>query len=252
VVEDAPLDAVIAAARTRWPALAVDAAQLTAALDERGLAPGALYAADVALAIALAHGDPPALAIFDTQIVPDITHGLRRLARDADFLAEAVQRVRVKLLVGEPARIAEYRGRGPLAAWVQIVAIREALMMQRATRKEDSDDGVLVDLALSEPAFAQTRQRHKEVFATAFRAALHELDERERLLLRMCFLERAGADDIARLFGVHRVTSFRWLRDARQKLLELTRARFLEALPIPASEVDSVMRSLATSLTVSW
>jgi hypothetical protein len=51
---------------------------------------------------------------------------------------------------------------------------------------------------------------------------------------------------------VHRVTAFRWLRDARELLLERTRARFMASTQIAPSEIESVMRSLATSLTVSW
>jgi len=246
---------VIAATRTRWPALAIDRERFAAALDERGVPSTSPNAADIALALALATGDPAALTIFDAEIVPDVSGALRRLARDRDFLDEALQRVRVKLLVGDPTpRITEYRGRGPLAAWIQIVAIREALMMQRATRNEDSDDGdnALIDIALTEPVLAHTRQLYKDAFAAAFREALHGLEERERMLLRLCFVENAGADDIARLFQVHRVTAFRWLRDAREKLLERTRGCFMSAMAIPASEVDSVMRSLATSLTVSW
>lgn len=255
MAEESSLMEVVAAARTRWPALAIDGERFAAALDERGLPVTSPNAPDVALAIALANGEPAALSIFDDVIVPDVSGALRPLARDRDFLDEVLQRVRVKLLVGDPTpRIAEYLGRGPLAAWIQIVAIREALMMRRSTRREDSDDGdsALVDIALTEPVLAQTRRLYKDAFAIAFREALHGLDERERMLLRLCFVENAGAEDIARLFKVHRVTAFRWLRDARAKLLDRTRDCFMTAMAIPASEVDSVMRSLATSLTVSW
>ena len=62
----------------------------------------------------------------------------------------------------------------------------------------------------------------------------------------------ARAEDLARLYRVHRVTAFRWLRDARARLLELTRAGFVAATNIAASDVDSVMRALATSLSVQW
>ena len=175
-----------------------------------------------------------------------------RYGRDEDFIAEAVQRVRVKLLVGEAPRIVEYGGRGPLAAWIQIVAIREALMMMRGQRREVSADDELVRLAVTEPVLARSRQVYKGAFAQAFREALAELDERERTLLRLCFGEGIGTEDLARLFRIHRVTAFRWLRDARAHLLELTRTRFLAAAEIPPSEIDSVMRSLASSLSVTW
>jgi RNA polymerase sigma-70 factor, ECF subfamily len=247
------IDAVIAAAVQRWPGIQLDRDRVSAALDERGLAASSSYAVDVALVTALASADPAALAGFDRELVPDIRGALVRFGRDEDFLAEALQRVRVKLLVGDPTpRIAEYRGRGRLAAWIQIVAIREALMLQRAGRREQASDDELLRLAITDPVLARTRQVHKDAFAAAFRAAFAELEERERTLLRLCFVESAGADDLARLYNVHRVTAFRWLRDARARLLERTRERFAAAANIASTDVDSVMRSLASSLSVQW
>lgn len=99
---------------------------------------------------------------------------------------------------------------------------------------------------------ARLRQVHKNAFAAAFRAAFAELDVRERTLLRLCFVENAGADDLAQLYKVHRVTAFRWLRDAHARLLAGTRDRFAAAANIASTDVDSVMRSLASSLSVQW
>jgi RNA polymerase sigma-70 factor, ECF subfamily len=82
--------------------------------------------------------------------------------------------------------------------------------------------------------------------------ALAELPERDRTYLRMCFVEGLGTEELGRLFRVHRVTAFRWLRDARETLLETTRQHFLAAVDLPQSQVSSLMRSLAGSLSVPW
>jgi len=245
---------VLAVIAERWPELRVDGEALAAELERRGVAPTSPFAADVALASALAGGEPAALAIFDRAIVPDVRGALVRFGRDDDFVAEVLQRVRVKLLVGDASapRIGEYQGRGPLAAWVQIVAIREGLQIQRSTAREVAGDEQLLRLAVTDPAFARSSQVYKAAFAAAFQRAMTELGERERTLLRLCFVEGVGTDGIARLFHVHRVTAFRWLRDAREVLLETTRTHFLAAADVPASEVDSVMRSAAHSLSVPW
>ena len=248
------LDAVLAVIAARWPQLRIDRETLAADLDRRGLAPASAFAADVALAGALAAADPAALAIFDREIVPDVRGALVRFGRDDDFVAEVLQRVRIKLLVGDTSapRIGEYQGTGRLAAWVQIVAIREALQIQRSTAREVAGDEPLLRLAVTDPEFARSSQVHKAAFAAAFRRAMAELGERERTLLRLCFVEGVGTESIARLFHVHRVTAFRWLREAREALLETTRACFLATADVPASEVDSVMRSAANSLSVPW
>lgn len=212
----------------------------------------AAHADDLALAAALARGDAGAVATFEDRIVPDVRGALVRLGRDHDFVEEALQRVRVRLLVGEPPGIAGYRGRGRLAAWVQIVAIREALMMMRATRREVPGDGELVRLAVTEPALARSSRAHKEAFTHAFARAFDELGERERTCLRLCFLDGLGTEELARLFRVHRVTAFRWLRDAREALLAATRRHFVASVALPDRDVTSLMRSLASSLSVPW
>jgi RNA polymerase sigma-70 factor, ECF subfamily len=236
----------------RWPAIRVDPDALAEALGERGIAHASPFAPDVAFVVAVVARDPVALALFESQIVPDIRGALVRFGRDADFVDEALQRVRMKLLVADGTpRIAEYRGRGALAAWVQIVAIREALMMQRGARREVGDDA-LERIAITEPVLALSKQVHKAAFSAAFHAAFAELGDRERTLLRLCFVEGLGSEEIARLYRIHRVTAFRWLRDARDALLDGTRTRFLASVDVPASQIDSLMRSLAGSLSVPW
>jgi RNA polymerase sigma-70 factor (ECF subfamily) len=207
---------------------------------------------DLALAAALARKDPVALSTFEATIVPDIRGALVRLGRDDDFVQEVLQRVRMKLLVGDAPRIADYRGHGRLAAWVQIVAIREALMMMRAGAREVPGDEELLRLGATEPVLARSSRAHKDAFTAAFQRALAELPERERTYLRMCFVEGLGTDELARLFRVHRVTAFRWLRDARESLLEATRRHFLASVDVPRSQLSSLMRSLAESLSVPW
>lgn len=249
------IEALMAQLAECWPKLDVDRTLLTRALAARDIAPTDALALDVALVVALAGQDAGAVEILDRELLPDVRGALHRFGRDDDFVDEVLQRVRVKLLTTEgqePAQIAEYRGRGPLAAWIQIIAIREALMMLRSARRDVQDDEILVRIAYSEPLLAHGRQRFKEQFATAFRRAMGELDQRDRTLLRLCFVEGAGTPELAKLYGVHRATAFRWMRDARERLLERTRDYFLASSGLSESEIDSVMRSLAESLSVSW
>lgn len=251
---DADLDSLIAAVAARWPELRVEPAELAIGLEARGLGAGAAVAIDVALACALAAGDRGALQVFERELVPDVRGALVRLDRSGDLVEEALQQLREKLLVasGTP-RIAEYRGRGSLAAWIQVIAIREALMLRRRTRRDQPVGEEALLLAVeSDPALALTKRTYRTEFADAFRVALAALTTRDRTLLRMCFVDTVGTERLAALYQVHRVTMFRWLSEARAHLLDGIRAALIERTGIAASEVDSVIRAVASSLDISW
>lgn len=253
------LAALVDASTARWPALRIDPAALAAALTDRALAATAPTAPDVALALALAAGDPTALAIFEREVVPDLRGALARLDDSGDAADEALQRTREKLLVGGPgaARIAEYRGRGRLAAWVQVIAIREALLLRRANRRDAPapahvlDDRVLAAVT-ADPALALAKATHRAALADVFRAALAALEPRDRALLRLAFANGAGTEQLAALYRVHRVTMYRWLADARARLLDHVRVGVAERIGISASEVDSLILAIASSLDIGW
>ena len=206
-------------------------------------------AADVALAAALAAGDRAALDVFERELVPEIRRALAKLDGDGDLIDEALQRVREKLLVGEP-RVVEYAGRGPLVAWVQMIAIREALMLRRASRREAPLDDLAV-IVETDPALALTKRVYREHFAAAFTAALAALAVHDRTLLRLCFVDAVGTERLAALYAVHRATMFRWLRDARAQLLAGIRAELVSRTGVREDEVDSLLRALS-SLDVGW
>jgi RNA polymerase sigma-70 factor (ECF subfamily) len=243
---------VLARAAARWPAVRCDADAIERELAARSLAEDAPHALDVALACALAAGDRGALEVFERELVPDIRGALVRQARSPDLVDDALQQMREKLLVGR--RVLEYRGRGALAAWVQIVAIRELLMLQRKTQREapSDDEPLLVVVVESDPTLALTKQTYRDAFADAFRGALAELTPRDRALLRLCFVEGAGTEHLARLYQVHRVTMFRWLTDARGALLDAIRKGLIARAGIAPDEVDSVLRAAASSLDIGW
>jgi RNA polymerase sigma-70 factor (ECF subfamily) len=190
--------------------------------------------------------------------VPDVRGALARIDRSGDLVDESLQRVREKLFVGE-CRGREYRGRGSLVAWIQVIAIREGLALRRRERRDGPspspspsiEDALLVAVE-SDPALALTRRAYRAQFADVFRAALASLAPRERALLRLTFVDGAGTERLAAMYGVHRVTMFRWLADARADLLELLRAAVIDRIGIATSEVASLIRAVAPSLDVGW
>jgi RNA polymerase sigma-70 factor, ECF subfamily len=232
----------------------IDPDAFAKALAARELTTESAHAADVALVLALAANDAAALARFEREVLAEIRGPLARVAGgSADLVDEGLQRAREKLLVGTPPRILEYRGRGSLAAWVQILAIREVLMLNRRDRRNmpPLEDTMLAAVE-TDPVLAITKSAYRDAFATIFRASFAELEPRQRALLRLTFAEGAGTEKLAAMYGVHRVTMFRWLADARAALLDRVRKGVQTRIGINPAEIDSLIRAVASSLDIDW
>jgi len=248
---EATLAEVLAASRAAWPAIVLPAdafaAYLAARVPEAEL--GSVRTADLYLACAIGAGDPAALAAFETMldvIDPAIAHLDGGSALADDVRAKVRERV---LAHGGKAKIAEYRGRGDLRGWLRIVALREALQLVRARRREAPIQPDLVrELEAGTAAMTADELR---IYREAFAAALSTLAPRERNLLRQHYLHGATIDELGALYGVHRATPARWIAQIRETLLARTRRHVGEALRLTGTELDSAMGKLASHLDYS-
>jgi RNA polymerase sigma-70 factor, ECF subfamily len=211
---------------------------------------------DLAWARALAMGDREALARYERELVPMIAAHLRRRRHPPDEAAEIQQALRSRLLVGEgngPA-VAGYEGRGTLRSWVLVVALREAVRVrQRAAREPVLDDDDLVALADHSDAVvpATDKERYREVFGEAFRAALAGLRPLDRNLLRMHVLDGLAIDGIAAVHGVHRATAARWLERARAAVALAVRRDLMRRLGSDPFETDELLRWVQSRIDLS-
>jgi RNA polymerase sigma-70 factor (ECF subfamily) len=212
------------------------------------------YADDIALAAACAAGDAAAIAAFEAQRFPEVKRALLRLRIDGAAADEIAQRVRAKVLVGPPPKIATYTGRGSLAGWLRAIAVHEALTEKRGERRRGPHDGpsaIERMAATDSPEMAQLRARYAAPFEAAFAEALASLEPRDRNVLRLVYLDGLTAEQVGLTYGVHRVSVARWLGQIREALFEKTRALLRERLHIAASEVESLTRMCLSQLDVS-
>src|SRR5262245_30368758 len=253
-----------AAGRAAWPGVVASdeliAARLAARLRddlELRAAPGGIeqHDADVFLAIALATGDPGAVRAFEDRFVPQIDQALRRLRLPAGTIDEIKQGLRFDLLVGDGApKIADYAGRGELAAWLRITATRRALSALRRSGREEVLDDMLLEHwpdAAPGPERKHLRDKYTAELKRAIREAFRELEVRQRNLLRQHVIDELTIDDLARLYRVHRATCARWLADARAELGKRTRKHLIAALGLKFHEVDSLLRFLDSDIELS-
>lgn len=270
--EDPALETALAAAvatgRERWPALAL-APEVFVAHLARAAAPyepqriaalGSLHVADLYLACACAAGVPGAVDAFEETHLRALGAAVAgAVSLRADEVDELRQILRVKLLVSEapsaPPLITAYSGRGPLAAWVRVAAVRQALTRARdaqvgarAGRRavaEGALGGAAVDVELH---FIKGRYRRE--FEEAFAAALADIDDRERALLRMSAVAGLTLEKIGAIYHVDRSTVSRWLADARRGLLDRTEANLRARLGVQPAEFQSMARLLTSQLEI--
>jgi RNA polymerase sigma-70 factor (ECF subfamily) len=236
-----------------WPGLSVAPEAFRRFVVDR---PGAMvaYSGDLYLAFACASGDSAAMRALDPMLRDAAAGAVTRFSWTAALVDELAQALRERLLVSQPPKIASYGGRSSLRTWLGIIALRTAQNLRR--RKADDPRLHVGEGGRSTPDSVDVerdylRARYREHFAGALRKALASLPERERTILRLQLGERLSIDEIAARLEIGRATATRWLRIARERLVDETRERLCEALRITQSDYRSLAAVVRSEIDVS-
>jgi RNA polymerase sigma-70 factor (ECF subfamily) len=261
---DSLVDAAVRAGREAWPQLEVPEAellrhvarQLPAEAPEKALS--SLHAADLHLALSCLRGSPQATQELDRRIrAGPLAAVVQKLGARAPSPDEIHAHLLQRLLMAEGARtakLAEYSGRGPLDAWLQVVALRVALNLAPPDRREIPLDELLIaddGPATGHPELDFLRARFGGDFRKALQRAIASLSARDRTVLRLSVVDGLNIDAIGRTFSVHRATVARWIAAAREQIVEGTRAALRENLKLGARELDSLLGLADSKLEVS-
>jgi RNA polymerase sigma-70 factor (ECF subfamily) len=173
------------------------------------------------------------------------------------FVDEVRQELRHRLFVVEgdgPPRIAGYSGRGPLSVWIGVAARSIALNLIRSRKgnafaASDDDAGELP--AGADPELDYLRLRYRDEFRQAFQEAIAELDQRDRMILRLCYVKGLSHDRIAVAYGVHQTTITRRISKAREALVERIQGSLRRRLDTSTVDLDSIARLLGSQLDLS-
>jgi RNA polymerase sigma-70 factor (ECF subfamily) len=227
----------------RWLRAAdVDAARLAA------------HGPDLFMAAACALGDEAAAAALERDYLGRIPDYVARFNLSSDLVDELRQRVRIHLLADRQRRIGNYRGHGPLRAWLRTCVVRVAI---------DMPDLALSPELLGQDAWAIAvgfdpgldklldNQRHRARLDAALEEALAALEPRDKTLMRMHFVDGMAIDDLALIFHVHRATAARWLVAARKRVLEHFQQVLATELGRRPSELHALVRQLRSQIGVS-
>lgn len=260
------LTAALSQARAAWPELSVPPPRFESYVAERISDAAGLEAlltsatlSELYLACACSDGDAAASAALEAGYFPSVKLALARMRLPQHVVDEVLQWLRGHLFLARRdgrRGIAGFRGgRGTLAAWLSVIAVREASrLVQNNRRHAGNGDVELARLSGSERD-VEKQYAHKwsqEAFQRAFVLALSQLNDREKSLLRMHYLDGMTLEQLATIYRTHRATAVRWLAAARQRLLDRTRATLVEQLHVPFSDCDSIIQSAREQLELTF
>lgn len=246
-------------ARTAFPDVAGDEERFLAHVVERaGQEDGDLVDAleglrvdDLWLALSATSGDRAAVAHVEALIGDAAARVRRTWAFD-----EVAQYLRIDAFVGAGGApgLLRYGGRGRLASWFRVAAVRFAVGQAQRRRREVSlgsldGEGPTRDSQGPElrTLFAQHKAALKRAVATAFLGLAPE----ERDLLWRTYVAGATVDVLGADLGVHRATAARRVARAREALLMALREQ-AAALLGGAQDEDDLDGSLDDLLVAAW
>jgi RNA polymerase sigma-70 factor (ECF subfamily) len=206
---------------------------------------------DLYLACACLHDVPLAIETFEQHYLRKLPKLLRHRERSAAALDEICQQARVKILVSTPEgppKLAEYKGKGTLLKWVQVIALRIATRLaaaQKPTPEEEVDKilGALPGPG-DAPEMAVIKQHHHEDLRHAMREAFSSLSDDDRYLLRLYYVDRLSMYDLEPLLRISQPTISRRLKNAREKIYTETRRHVQARLGLSQQEFQSFMKLL--------
>ncbi|MFP2900284.1 sigma-70 family RNA polymerase sigma factor [Corallococcus sp. 4LFB] len=269
--EPARLEALLATAveraGSRWAGVGVEPRAFVAFVAERLTSPpGPCWRAlagdspafsELYLTFGCLRRQRAALQFFEDGYLREVGAFVSGVDRSPAFVAEVRQLLRERLFTAEPGaepKIAEFTGSGALGGWVRVAALRIALNLKRSEARADAAVQDSVETAFGEqlgPELEHLRSRYREAFAEAVRAALGQLSDRDRTLMRLYHVEALALEAIAALYRVHMSTVSRWLSRAREQVAETTTRQLCERLGVGASSVDSIAALVVSQVDLS-
>ncbi len=226
------------------------------ALAANGDKAEAVLADDLYLACACAQGSSQAIALFERRYAEVLNKVAFRAQSAGVNREELLQQVRVRLFVGEGS-IASYSGRGPLGAWLRVVAARiaseliqrDALLRPASTQTGETWSKIAV--AQDDIEVATMRSELRGTFEAALELAAKSMASRDRALLRQYYVHRVGIDGIAKLLGVHRSNASRAVARARADFLKRVKQTLGTTLRLSDSSLNSALGLMRSDLALN-
>lgn len=240
-------DETLARAKAAWPQLALDERDFLSWLQRRVPPEGEPSVEDLWLVRACELNVRGALRAFERVALKPALFAIPPQAR-----ADVGQRVLQRLFTGPDPKIRQYRGRGRLTRWLEVVALREGRAERRiASREKLEDDVSKLAGAISQSGVTGLDRALHHQAKVALSAALDSLGPDERKLMSRHFLEGVTHQALAGELGIPRSTVAYRLTRLTQRVLETTRSRLAD-MGLTASQLESVVGAMRSQADLSF
>ena len=213
------------------------------------------HGSDIYLALACGSAEEEALRTLERSHFPMLEAQLSRSGFDESARKDVFQQVLLHLCAGPSPRILTYAGRASLASWLGVATMRFALQMASKSKQNCSvPPDVTIDSLVcgdSSPEVRVAIENARPQFQSALSSALDALPERDRTLLRLCFVDGLTIDRIGSMYGVHRATAARWLANIREGILKHVQTIMMRDFGLRASEFESLIFLVRSELQLS-
>jgi RNA polymerase sigma-70 factor (ECF subfamily) len=251
------IDRAFEEGRRAWPNIRLEVPGFSQRLHAMGVASEDLRerAGDLYLAVACALGAEGAVKAFKAAHDVVIGGALRRMQLDRATMQDALQAIDVRLFSGERPRIESYSGKGPLAAWLRVLAVRVALdtvgEAGQTVPVAEPTPSVASLLERASPELMAMRSEHKVALAAALEDAVAALPARDKTILRLHLVDGLTLSGIGALYGVNRSTTMRWLAKIRLQVVAHLRRTLGRDLQLTVSEIHSLTALYSGELSLS-
>lgn len=179
------------------------------------------------IASSAAAGNSEAMRQIYCRYAGVLTAAVARYVVDDDAVRDVLHDALVKAFQGIAGF--EYRGPGSLRAWLQRIAVNEALAWLRMRKRLDvvslDDDGVPIDdVAAADAADDAALDSMERLDAAQLLELMKRLPDGQRTVLNLYAVEHRSHREIAEMLGISPESSAAQLHRARQKMIGMVRS----------------------------
>jgi RNA polymerase sigma-70 factor, ECF subfamily len=214
------------------------------------------HGTDLFLALCCGSNDGRAVRILERKHRSNLDIYLERSGFDEPTRQDVLQQLWLHLCAGPQPRILTYAARASLAAWTKVAALRFAIHMKPCVPLANTDVGEIAICNFvaenASPELKLTVEYAKPLFQSALALAMSLLSDRDVTILRLFFVEGVSSENIAKLYGVHRATSARWITEIRRRILESVQGTLATDYGVDSSEFESLAFLMRSQLHLSF